>query len=1830
MSIPSDPQGNYNVTMSYYKGEEANPNGNQLQSSITSIYAGQSKAITTNFSTADDTSTGYFTQSNLWSCDSMKNSTFSSNGINTMLFFYTFSITDKLYSQLASGQVTASLTGNLNSWTDNNDGTGDFFLSLYLGLGYSSSDARYLHNYTSITDKVTNGQSNSNGQYSLTTNSSTTYTPTEFSNHTFSTSTTNNYSKYLRIGLYVRLWNNNNQSAHVRLNNLTLTLSQIPGTMSVPTNGNTNAGVPYRWQTTHLSGSESNGGNYTQSTSNIPTINSTTYIKSDITSGFTTVDSVPYIYSEKFSSSITDGQFDADNNWTFDADAGDYLYHVGMMYTFRLDTDVYNAIITGNVRISLTSSVSHGITTSGGGTYAGDVDVWAYLGIGGASSDAEAVTFDGFIEQSAFISNKVNKADGASVIQSNMTGLDSKTFSLSASTQTYKYLRIGVWGECWPGYQGSEMTLKAPSFTLTLQKPITPGRLMSNPGDVYSDNNDYYLTSCNAGANGTGVNKGFNSNETYYEQKRQNSIVTIDSISGGYGDYYTTSYESSNSYDTLTLVSDNGNYFQNSSGDATWNRTTTGQSMDNLMFIRTFKLSTNAYNTLISNHTINILVYGSASRGSTATNGGDTDMWLYLGIGTAESDEEALSYEGFKETSCIISQKTHQAGNSSGSTYANATLTNINARYPITTGLKNTATQKITEVPGSGTKYLRIAMFAEVWAEKAAQQLVDTIYMQLSFITNTDSDVGTMTVPDDSTSSGTTVPKGWSSASTTIYGGTDGNGYFLQNSVPQISAGTTSSTYSVGANGDYTCVSDYSGGGFSNQGSYLAFGQELNGGTYHLGFMYTYRLTEETYNALISGKIKATVYCTSKGGTSNRIYGACVQQWLYLGLGYASSDYNAATYRGFVQMHGAIGPQGRQSDNTNNYGDLSLTSSGEYIDGFDFSQNSIVSSTYVTKMNKSVVSNGYTKYLRIGVWAQPYGYSDATVWYEQVAMTLTLTPVSADTTAPSISGITNGYTDSDTVVISDSTGIDYYTLNGTQVDVADYRNTFNPTQVGVILPSQGQYTLEAKDLFNNTITSVNFVYFKPTVVVQGSTNGELGNYDGGGIVFDSSASYSYDTISKSYAVNATVNITAHPNDGYYFAGFTEDTSILKNLNLDLQSSAISSGTNGRYATIDGDGLVFTYQFVIKDWAIVPSDGVINLVAHFTDVPFEEQSKTYTGSPQEATSIGAVENVAGTNNISASVVTYDDLDAIDYMPKNVGTYEALCVVTWNDVEVGSITKTFTITPRAITPTFQVLENTKIYDATTSWDSSKVSYTFTDAHVDDVSYLSLSYDTVLSDKNVGLVDVIISNLVFSGTERDGFNISNNYTITISEATLSQVVTITKKPVSITFKAQDKFYDGTNEATVTFVIDGLVGGESIDFEAYTATFEDAKVGKNKVVTLSPNPPQPIAGNAETDLNNYTITLINLDSLIARINNVLGAVSGENHIHITQVTEELTPYCDAVYEVSTTKTGYELVGLYAIYETGELAINDYYGNPLKLALTKVEDMDNGNTRWVIYGISGKCYLYGEWKAGTVAVTWNVASGLTLSSRPTVYVEKGLTPAEMPYATGSGNTYFSSISVTYSEWNSDFTTLSTGLTSPSGYIPSSAVQATVTYNASTFASGYRVTGSGSQSFTSNTSNVIYCKPPASSSEQTNIYNHTKWSDLVKGYVGQGAGSGGGNTNNYSGGGAGIGFSWDFNGGSSGSDTKFFLYIPYYFDGALKRNALAGYSISVSASAIVTVASHTENSMTNWTKGATGAWLDVINGPQTSATIYINNYKNYQSGYVGASASANYSIECLE
>jgi len=65
-------------------------------------------------------------------------------------------------------------------------------------------------------------------------------------------------------------------------------------------------------------------------------------------------------------------------------------------------------------------------------------------------------------------------------------------------------------------------------------------------------------------------------------------------------------------------------------------------------------------------------------------------------------------------------------------------------------------------------------------------------------------------------------------------------------------------------------------------------------------------------------------------------------------------------------------------------------------------------------------------------------------------------------------------------------------------------------------------------------------------------------------------------------------------------------------------------------------------------------------------------------------------------------------------------------------------------------------------------------------------------------------------------------------------SNKFSITAKALTVTVTAQDKEYDGYATATVSYDLEGVIGGDQVEATG-TATFEDKKVGNGKLVTAS-----------------------------------------------------------------------------------------------------------------------------------------------------------------------------------------------------------------------------------------------------------------------------------------------------------------------------------------------------------------------------------------------------------
>ena len=71
--------------------------------------------------------------------------------------------------------------------------------------------------------------------------------------------------------------------------------------------------------------------------------------------------------------------------------------------------------------------------------------------------------------------------------------------------------------------------------------------------------------------------------------------------------------------------------------------------------------------------------------------------------------------------------------------------------------------------------------------------------------------------------------------------------------------------------------------------------------------------------------------------------------------------------------------------------------------------------------------------------------------------------------------------------------------------------------------------------------------------------------------------------------------------------------------------------------------------------------------------------------------------------------------------------------------------------------------------------------------------------------------------------------------SNVTLYYEEPVAEKEISLSMKAENKEYDGTNSANVSYTLDGVVSGDDLEVKAECVTFADANVGNNKTVTAT-----------------------------------------------------------------------------------------------------------------------------------------------------------------------------------------------------------------------------------------------------------------------------------------------------------------------------------------------------------------------------------------------------------
>ncbi len=281
--------------------------------------------------------------------------------------------------------------------------------------------------------------------------------------------------------------------------------------------------------------------------------------------------------------------------------------------------------------------------------------------------------------------------------------------------------------------------------------------------------------------------------------------------------------------------------------------------------------------------------------------------------------------------------------------------------------------------------------------------------------------------------------------------------------------------------------------------------------------------------------------------------------------------------------------------------------------------------------------------------------------------------------------------------------------------------------------------------------------------------------------------------------NGFINVT----DSETYSGSTSDT---------LRLTAPQSKMTG-----------FKYRVIVSGLcqpAITSGEALLTVTIKPIDlkVTVTALDKVYDGNDVASVSLTYKAEAGDSIMVNYTRASFEDKNAED---SKVVTVEGITISGRDAAKyaVGSaITTTASITVKEIT--VQAVGDGKVYDGTFS--SLKVPAVTPDLALGDVGYFLQTF----ADKNVGQGILLTP----SGQISDGNN-GKNYRVTF-ETTTNGV--ISPRKLTGSFTVANKEYDATSDATIlTRSLEGVVGGDSLDYVGGIATFDTPDVGFDKVVT-------------------------------------------------------------------------------------------------------------------------------------------------------------------------------------------------------------------------------------------------------------------------------------------------------------------------------------------------------------------------------------------------------------
>ncbi len=1044
--------------------------------------------------------------------------------------------------------------------------------------------------------------------------------------------------------------------------------------------------------------------------------------------------------------------------------------------------------------------------------------------------------------------------------------------------------------------------------------------VMSHPGTVFAINssrvNDAYSGTTTSYYGWNSLRSDGSTYDTLTEHGIQSSI---DSLS--YSESNATSIENGNFYFTrnsnanFTKVADNTtSYFVTSPFGWQHNiGTSSNETMDNVIFIHTFQLDDTLYQKLATGEYY-VKLEASACLGGTEANS-DTDTWLYVGLGEAVSGADVKSYLGFNELASVLSARYDGAGYESAASYSSTAIsTSLETNNPVKSGLKTGVKQTLIHTVTSGTKYLRVGMYGEVWGETGTIKL-DTVSLRTyicknpNYVSPTATDKSNMTRPTSGTTTSTweitsaTWPvtqtmydntadadgtdvffeqsseytfgtSGSTLTATTSDSTNSGKNYFklgtgdLANGIYQTGWGSTSSSantflqYTNLDNCRATYLSEHSGNyDYSNNATGIKL-RSVNGSASLGGSFYTVALTDNLYNALINGKVSCSL-----GANSNILlsYAGCFRLYCYIGIGYAKEDTyaSAKTGIGFVETYGYVG-KAAEYDRSGTSTGVSFTSNTTDYNNYSYANITNLKFTDSgVNVNENYAGNNYTKYLRFGFW---FGYRSYTASgtssgsiYNLMA-DLTLTPVTdsnatsfGTTSSGTFTGdATNGYYSSDDIVITDATGIKQYEIDGVTHTLGSNYTSVNDIQSQTIsnLINGKTYVIKVTDIWGNSSSTVNITYYKPILKLLGATNGTEQDYSGG-------------------------KVSGYQNQSWYNSGYdTWEGANNTTFNLWAQPNA---GYYFAGFTIDGATFSANVNNLLQSGSS-PTGGGYAYTSCTSDLKFcisVNASASTVTLPSDGV-ILVIAHFKAIETEGAGTYTYDKTArpvnsspsaAVDGFGGSSGVVAEVSYVkdgasVTTPIDAGTYTASMVIKANNIAVSSAVTETVIINkkDITATFapeNTSKVYDGSTDASNNGI--VGTLHDYVTSD-----VVAVSATYAYNSKDVENANVINvtdltltgaqsgNYNLTTTSATVP--ATITAKPIAVELEAVSKVYDGTLSVDVNLVgsIDLGVSGEAISATAFSGTLADQNVGIEKPVTLNAT----LTPENGTSLSNYAFS--------------------------------------------------------------------------------------------------------------------------------------------------------------------------------------------------------------------------------------------------------------------------------------------------------------------------------------------------------------------------------------